>query len=319
MANLKELRGTRGNCVKIGMDTYELASDAWLTLCRYFDLPHDLLPQLGRSLGEFVLRCLNAGGRRARGAPEEVRFSYDDKGRILTLTPSHLMYVSNPEIVRVIEETIPADITSETLSARLSLTETAFDLDLYTEQSRIEPREGDILYGGVSVRHSQAGSFPTIVLGYIHRLVCKNGMTQRVCLAGKPARTKRSKAENAKEPVLNAIREQINGAFAQLQDRLDGIKQLTEHRLDVDELPEGLRRRWSINKEVAAEISKALHNDEFSRTYTEYDLVNALSRVETHSDQLAPRYQRYLSMAAGMFAQRHVHQCPQCGTWLSAD
>ncbi|MFC1635088.1 hypothetical protein ACFL5Z_09620 [Planctomycetota bacterium] len=315
-ANLKELQYAGGNCVKIGMDTYELASDAWRTLCRYSNVPHDLLPQLGRGLGQLVLRCLNANGRRAKGVPEEFRLSCDDKGQILTIAPSHLVRLTNPEITQIIEEIMPADIISETLYAKSHLTQTAFELNIYTEQLSVEPRKGDILYGGVSIRHSQAGIFPTVVLGYIHRLICTNGMTQRICLAGKPARTKRSKAQNSKEPVVNAIREQIQHAFVQLEDRLRGIKELTKHRLDISDLPESLRRRWSINKRVAAEIAVALNNDELGRTYTEYDLVNALSRVATHSRQLAQRYQRHLSLAAGMFAQHHIHQCPQCGTWL---
>jgi hypothetical protein len=135
-------------------------------------------------------------------------------------------------------------------------------------------------------------------------------------LGGKPARTKRCKAKNSKETVLLAIRGQIKHAWAQLEERLEGIKELMKHRLEVDQMPEGLRRRWSINKKVATEITIALQNDELGRTHTEYDLVNALSRVATHSRQLAPRYQRHLSLAAGMFAQRHIHQCPMCGSWL---
>ena len=317
--HLRELQYVGDHSLKIGMNTHDLVPEAWWTFCQYLDLPADLLPQLEKSLGNLVLKCVKAAGRRGKGASKDVRLTCDEDGRVLALTPSTLVCLSNDEVAQLIEQTIPADIMSETLCARLILAPTAFELDLYTQHSPAEPRPGDVLYGGVSIRHSQAGWFPTVVLGYIHRLVCTNGMTQRVCLAGKLARTRRANAEDKKGRVLKAMRDQIAGAFAQLQQRLEGIERLTEQRLNVNELPEPLRRRWSINRSVATEIAAALRNDELGRTYTEYDLVNALSRVATHSQQLAPRYRRHLALAAGMFAQRHIHQCPQCGTWLSGE
>jgi hypothetical protein len=317
--SLGDLRYSGGTRIGIGNDHYDCDEGAWTSLCSHFDLPPDLLPELGPQLGDIVFRCINADGRRSTNTPEEVRFACDGNGRILAVAPSNLVCLPNAEVVQVIETSLPRSILSETLCARLFLTPTAFELDLYTKRLPVEPRPGDILYGGVSIRHSQAGVFPTVVLGYIYRLVCTNGMTQRVCLAGKPARTKRSQAQNTQEPVVDAIREQIEGAFGQLESRLEGIRQLTEHRLDIDELPDALRRRWSINRQIAAQIAAALHSDELGRTFTEYDLVNALSRVATHNDQLALRYRRHLALAAGMFAQRHIHQCPQCGTWLHGD
>ena len=77
-----------------------------------------------------------------------------------------------------------------------------------------------------------------------------------------------------------------------------------------------VRDRSQISSE-ALSWSLLLGNDELERTYTEYDLVNALSRVVTHNKSLAPRYRRQLSLAAGTLAQRHIRQCPTCGTWLS--
>ena len=223
-APLREFQYAGGHSIKIGMDTHELAPEAWETFCQYLDLPVDLLPQLREHLGNLVLKCVRGADRRGKDAPEEIRLSCSEDGRVLALTPSTLVTLSNDEVVQLIEQTIPADIMSETLCARLFLTQTAFELDLYTRQLPVEPRPGDVLYGGVSIRHSQAGCSPTAVLGYIHRLVCTNGMTQRVCLDGKPARTKRPTSENARELVLTAMRDQIAGAFAQLQHRLDGIR-----------------------------------------------------------------------------------------------
>ena len=180
-----------------------------------------------------------------------------------------------------------------------------------------EPRPEDVLHGGITIRHSQVGQWPTVVLAYVHRLVCSNDLTQRVCLHGKPGRVRRAKAGNSPEPMLEAIRLQVGHAWEQIQDRLDGMHQLLERRYEADGLPEGLRRRWSIKRSLADQIAEELGSDELERTYTEYDLVNALSRVATHSDSLAPRYRRQLSLAAGTLAQRHIRQCPICGSWLT--
>ena len=205
--------------------------------------------------------------------------------------------------------------------AKLRLADTEFELICHTDCLTVEPRPGDVLHGGIRIRHSQAGASPTVVMSYIHRLVCSNGTMQRVCLQGKPSRTKRSKAGSSPKRILEAIKTQISQAWAQLDERLRGVKELLNHPMPVDQLPEGLRGRWSVNRTVAAEIAQALQDDELGRTGTEYDLVNAISRVATHSARLAPRYAAHLCLAAGMFAQRHIHQCPTCGSWLvgSAD
>ena len=314
---LKELQYAGDNCIKIGMDTYKLMPEAWSTLCRYLAIPQDLLEKLGAGLGNLVFRALNKVGSKAKGAPDQFRFSYNRKGQIISIAPAKLVNLSNDDIVALIKEAIPSKIISQTLYANLYLTETEFELDCYSEQMNVEPRPGDGLYGGISIRHSQTGTSPTVVLGYIQRLVCTNGMTQRVCIAGKPARTKRCKLKNPKEPVINAIRDQITHAWTQLDERLAGIKDLINHKLQMNDLPEILRRKWSLNKKVADEINNAIQHDELERTYSEYDLVNALSRVATHSKNLAPRYRKQLSLAAGMLAQRHIHQCPMCGSWLN--
>jgi hypothetical protein len=313
-AALPDLNYAGHNRIELGAATYELSSQPWLSLCKYLEIPENLLPKLGAGLGGLVLKCLK---KTSLTAPKKIRAAYNAEGRIVSITPANLVCLSNEDVADVIQKASPPDIISQTLSTKLLLTETEFELSCYTRQLTAEPKVGDILCGGISIRHSQTGQTPTVVLGYVHRLVCSNGMTQRVCLGGKPARTKRCKAKNSKQTVLAAVREQIRNAWSQLEERLEGIKQLTKHRLEVDQLPEALRRRWSINRSVAAEIAAALRNDELGRTYTEYDLVNALSRVATHSQRLAPRYRRHLALAAGMFAQRHIHQCPQCGTWLT--
>ena len=318
-AELPELKYAGGRSVKIGMDTYEFSSQAWSTLCSYFMIPHDLPGQLGKGLGGLVFKQLNNTKRRSSGAPENTRLAYNDKGQILSITPANLVCLSNSEIVPIIKSVLPSNIISQTLCARLEIAPTEFGLSYHTEQLSTEPRKGDVLYGGISIRHSQAGTIPTVVLSYIYRLVCENGMTQRVCLNGRQTRTRRCNTQNSKKAVQESVKEQITHAWSQLNERLEGIQELTKHKLDADKLPEALRRRWSINKKLADEIARALQSDELGRTYTEYDLVNALSRVATHSRNLAPRYRRHLSLAAGMFAQRHVHQCPMCGSWYSGE
>jgi hypothetical protein len=314
-SELSEIQYAGGHSMKIGMDTYEFSPQAWFTLCSYFRIPHDLPRFLGKGLGSMVFRQLNHTKRRACGAPENTRLAYDNKRQILSITPAKLVCLSNSEIVPVIKSVLPPNIMSQTLYARLEITPVEFELTYHTDQLSTEPRKGDVLYGGISIRHSQVGTMPTVVLSYIHRLVCENGMTQRVCLNGRPARTRRCNTTNSKRAVQESLKEQLIYGWSQLHNRLEGIKELTKHRLDADKLPETLRRRWSINKRLADEIARALQSDELGRTYTEYDLVNALSRVATHNRSLAPRYRHHLSLAAGMFAQRHVHQCPTCGNW----
>lgn len=300
-AGLHELQYAGGTGFKVGTDRYEFSPAAWGTACGYLAIPSDLLAQLGQGLGGLVVKCLHGAGRQARTAPAELRLAYDSEGKIVSVSPTKLACLFNREVIAAIQDVWPSHISSEMLSvADLHLSETEFELTCYTDQLTTEPRPGDVLCGGITIRHSQVGTSPTVVLSYVQRLVCSNGMTQRVCLQGRPSRTKRCKAENSSSRMLDAIRQQVRCAWDQLDERLEGMKKLLDHRLDGDELPEGLRRRWSINRRVAAEIARALESDELGRTFTEYDLVNALSRVATHSAGLVSRYRRHLSLAAGM-------------------
>jgi len=315
---LGQLRYAGGKRFEVGGRVHRFSDEAWESTCRHLALPSDLLPQLRQHLGSLVLKTLHGAGRKATGAPEKLRLARNENGEIASVAPATLATLPNQEIARAIRETLPAQIPSQTLSVScLSLSDAEFELSCHTQALTTEPCPGDVLHGGITIRHSQAGTAPTVVLGYIHRLVCSNGMTQRVCLAGRPSRTKRCKAGNSPARTLEAVKEQLRQAWAQLRERLDGMRELLKHRMDANGLPEGLRRRWSINREVAKSIAQALQSDELGRTGTEYDLVNALSRVATHNSQLAQRYSRHLSLAAGMFAQRHVHQCRMCGTWLA--
>ena len=316
-ADLREVFYGGGTSVRIDGDVHECAPPAWETLCSFLDVPADLLPQLREGPGGIIMRAIHGAGRRSRTAPENLRLAHDSQGRILAMTDADLAVLSNMEVITSIRQAWP-DISSETLSvSQLDLTDTEFELSCHTEQRAIEPRPGDVLHGGITIRHSQVGQWPTVVLAYIHRLVCSNGLTQRLCLHGRAGRVKRAKADNSPEPMLEAIRLQVSHAWEQVQGRLDGMHQLLEHRYEAEGLSEGLRRRWSIKRDLADQIAQALGNDELERTYTEYDLVNALSRVVTHNNSLAPRYRRQLSLAAGTLAQRHIRQCPTCGTWLS--
>jgi hypothetical protein len=313
---LNELRYAGNHSIEIGGAAADCTATAWAQFCAYIDLPLDLLSALPSGLAKIVVRHLQKAGRRARGAPEEIRISMNANGVIVGLTPANVECLTNADVVAALQAAWPSGIPSEMISVtELLIEDTHFELSFSTSRLSAEPRPGDIICGGITIRHSQASMMPTAILSYIHRLVCSNGLTQRICLQGGPSRTKRCQRDKGSEPVVEAIGRQFAAGWMQIADRLDGFKSLLDHPFDADMLPESLRRRWSINRRLAAEIAEALTLDELGRTYTEYDLVNALSRVATHSPQLAPRYRRHLSLAAGMFAQRHIHRCPTCGNW----
>lgn len=301
----------------------EFSAPAWRSACRCFDLPPDLLPQLGKGLGGLAFnKGVQAHGRRAPGTHERVRLALDQETEeVLALANDRLAFLPNTDVVNAIIEAWPSSIPPETVNvARFHLTSTEFSLDCCTDGLTTEPRAGDVLHGGISIRHSQAGTCPTTFLSFIRRCVCSNGMVQRICLQDRATRTRRCRSENLPTAMIASIKRQVKGAWDQLIERLETeMAELLNHRVDIRGLPEGLRRRWSISRTVAGEIARALDEDELGRTGTEFDLVNALSRVATHSRSLQPRYRRHLSLAAGMYAQRHVHRCPLCGSWFAED
>ena len=311
-ARLSDLRYEGDAWFRSRDERFEFSPAALDALCRSVRIPQDLLPELGADLGDQVLRRIHERGRRAAGARELVQLAVNHAGLVVSLAPAGLALLSNEAIVEAVEDAWPDKISAETVAAaQLFLDDTQFELSCYTKQLATEPKVGDILYGGITIQHSQTGIGPTVVLAYVHRRVCGNGMTSRICLGGKACRTRRS--HKGAEATLRAVKRQIVQAFYQLHERLDGVQKLLDHRLQVDELPHSLRRRWSINRRVAQQISDAIENDGL---VTEYELMNALSWVATHSNDLSIRHRRRLSLAAGMLAQRHIHRCSECGNWL---
>ena len=321
-AQLNEFRYEGDTSFSIDGCVLEFSPPAWNAACGRFAYPSNLLPQLGPGLGKLTFRVTQAKGRRAPKVSERVRLALcQETGRVLALTDDRLAALPNSDVVKAMMEAWPSAISSETIEvARFELTPTEFSLDCHTDRLRAEPRKGDVLHGGISIRHSQAGTCSTTILSYISRLACSNGMTQRICLQNRAARIRRCSSENSPDYMIASIKRQVKGAWAQLQERLEAeMAELLDHRIDIRGLPEDLRRRWSINRTVARNITRALDEDELGPTGTELDLVNALSRVATHSCELQPRYRRHLSLAAGMYAQRHIHRCPLCGSWFAEE
>ena len=319
-AKLSQFRYEGENSFSVDGRVLEFSAPAWRAACRRFVLHSDLLPQLGKGLGGLMFKGVQAHGRRAPGTHERVRLALDpEAAEVLALADDGLATLPNKDVVNAIMEAWPSSIPPETVNvAWFELTPTSFSLDCHTDRLTAEPRAGDVLHGGISIRHSQAGSFPTTVLSYISRLACSNGMTQRICLQDRAARTRRCRGNNSPDRMIASIKRHVKGALRQLEERLEAeMAELLNHRVDMRGLPEALRRRWSINRTVAQEIACAFDEDELGRTGTELDLVNALSRVATHSSELRPRYRRQLSLAAGMYAQRHIHRCPLCGSWFA--
>jgi len=138
-----------------------------------------------------------------------------------------------------------------------------------------------------------------------------------VCGEGKNLRVRRLASRRFDEvDMLNQIRRLLEEAWAQLQEKLDAVEGLLKRdKMSMDFLRQQ-RTRFSLNNGILAAIEHAVQEDELESTDSQYDVINAISRVATHDRDLTFRQRRTLSRMAGEFSQQTASKCNTCGQWI---
>src|ERR1043166_7440645 len=154
----------------------------------------------------------------------------------------------------------------------------------------------------------------TTVPTYVLRLVCENGMMHRDCVDHKRSpRTRRLNKNqgNARELQLNQIRRLAADAWRQVPEKLAAIRRLAEERVDATAVIDNFVRRSRLYSRSVIELLRRAWQIEGGEP-TAFGVLNALTRVATHSTDLSYRQRRMLAQLSGVFATRHTHICPRC-------
>ena len=227
----------------------------------------------------------------------------------------HLLYLSVSQALATVQEAVDADL--ELAGVRLGHTGARVQL-LAVNRSTREVTPGDVVRAGLEVSHSFVGEEATIVRGFVLRLVCRNGMTHRLCTAKKPARTRRLSRENpqAEELQLEQLRRLAGSEWAGLEARLDALQRTHDREIDVEQLLERWLSRARLSRMMRlARVAWQLRG---TGANTMWEAVNALTWVATHGDpdgetEVPDQARRTLAALGGVLAFQDHHLCPACG------
>jgi predicted DNA-binding transcriptional regulator AlpA len=189
---------------------------------------------------------------------------------------------------------------------------------LYTETIGHEPREGDLIYPGISLVHSSTGSHATQVATFIRRLVCRNGMTIRVCENEHKLRIRRLAQDGFDErDVLKQVRSMARKASTDFKVKLEAFGLLRDNKVaDPEAALRRIARRLHLKKKLSDQLLQAFYEDELGVDETAFGLVNALARVVTHSPDLGDVQRIDLMESVGTYTQSSIRQCRLCSSIL---
>ena len=311
---LSEIRVERDRLIA-GDKEFRLSDEGLRQLCKRFCAPAPYLNSLSSKLRASILQEHFAEGRFAdHKLTDKNSYIRSRGGDFLDLGRSDLFSLDNASVVQAVRDGLGDNATLEVQDFRLD--DEFFRLDVASPQIATEVRRGDVLHGGVHVTHSQRDGQATQVMPYIVRLVCENGLVQRECLGverGSTPRTRRLPADRpeAKEMQLAQIRKLVAKSLSGLGKKLEAIGQLQDKKVQVnDALDRFLRQAHLFSRALVKQLLKAWTEE--GSEQTAFGVLNALTRVATHSPDLAPWQRQRLSRLAGVYAGQDVHLCPHC-------
>jgi hypothetical protein len=297
-----------------GDRVFHLDSSGTRRLCRRLGAPNDYLFRLGRGMraqvlehhlrtGMFVDRKMTASNSRI----------IERNGIFVDLGRDDLHVLTCADVLQALKEGVGADATQLQVHA-LSVTDERIDVDLVSSRLSQDVRVGDAVRAGIHLEHSLLGEQATVVATFILRLVCRNGLVHRDCVNHKRSpRTRRleNNRSNARELQQDQIRRLAAGTWDHLFEKLEAIRRLQHEAVDAPAMLEQFVRRSRLYSHSVMEHLRTAWQTEGSEP-TRFGVLNALTRVATHSAELTVRQRRMLSQLAGIFANHRTHICPRC-------
>jgi hypothetical protein len=314
----KGIKMTEAGYLSTGKNEFPFTLDGLDQFARSADIPKQFIRRLPIDLRAIVFnQCFEmviADGK----LPRDIRINLNKDMQIVGFDDSSLLRISPVKLMEQICSSLPGGLTAGEIDvARFASSPKRIHLSCFSPEIISEPRPGDIINGGIDLIHYLAGDQGTQVFCYLRRLVCKNGAITHVCGENKHLRARRLHNGRFDEAdMLSQIHRLLKEAWAQLQEKLDAVKGLLEkERIPMDFLRQQ-RTKFSLNDRTLKAIERAIQEDEFGSTNSQYDVFSALSSVATHDENLSFRQQRTLSRMAGEFSQQTVHRCDKCGQWV---
>jgi hypothetical protein len=296
-----------------------IESEGWRRLCNQFGAPADyvrerLSPELRDSVMAFHLR---SGSAARSGLTDANSRILHRNGEFVALGRSDLHTLGGDAFLQAVTDGFEEDARTMEVQ-ELEVEDESIRLDIVVPSVANEVRRGDVIQAGVRLEHAYTGERATSVLAYFVRLLCTNGTVYRQCVGSRQtARTRRLDAarHDAEGLQVDQIRRLILTTRQGLAEKLEGIRRLTEERADEQQLEQFLRRARMHSGGLVNQLRQSWAAE--GSEQTAFGLFNALTRLATHGTELSGRQRAALARLAGIYANRHVHLCPNCFSILA--
>jgi len=263
--------------------------------------------------------------QESRCLPGQLKVSILD-GRVVGFVDAGLVTLSNAQVVEAIEEAtsqLPLHKAEVTLSGDIQAAAWQLKVIFPFQSVEIESQPGDIIRGGLIIKHSAAGLHGTQVRNFLHRLVCSNGSTVPICADNKQLRIRRRREDQfADQDVIEKLRLVVGQGVRELDAKLKAVAGLAEKKANAVEVLKQIALKYRVRKTVRDRLLSALQEDEFGpvdeSTTTMFDVWNAVTRVTSHDTKnlLRDGIRDRLNLFTGVYSQQSIHTCPTCNRIL---
>jgi len=313
-----DLALTENGKLSTGKNEYLLTAEGRQNLAQKSCSPVDFFCRLDTDVQAVLFNRLFKQQIDKCKLPIDLRIYLNQHNQFVGLDKPGLLRIRPIKLIELLENSLPKNFPPEKVGiGQANLLPTRIQISCFSPQITTEPREGDILNGGVDILHHTCGDVGTQVHCYLRRLVCENGSIAHLCGENRQLRARRlNNGRFDEDDMYEQISRLLQEAWTQVGEKLEAVKRLTEKERVSPEFLQQQRTRFSLNEGIISAIELAIRDDELGETGTQFDLFNAISRVATHRETLTFRQRRMLSRMAGEVSQQDAHRCESCGNWI---
>ena len=301
---------------------FDLVGDGFVRLCESVNAPSSYLAGLPSSLGtsalQFHIEQRDYCPPRLRDGQTAI---ISRGGRFLSMGRSDLLNLTGSEVVTAALEGVGESYADLEVSD-LRFNDESFTLEFISSREATEVRVGDVISSGLQVQHSRLGDHPTVILSFVYRLICRNGMVYRECTGAR--RTSRIRrlaggSDAAVEQQRHQIRRLSGERWTHAQRLLEPIRRSSQEPVakPLGVMERFLRSGRLFSRDLLQWLEEAWAAENSERTA--FGVLNALTRVATHEMRLSERQRRALAALAGIYARQSTHICPHCFSVLSTN
>jgi len=223
------------------------------------------------------------------------------------------------EILKALEASVPDDVEVEVFPGETISAPTPFGLDCTIIGGHVEKevRMGDVVSGGLMIKYPVRDDALPTVRFYVRRLVCSNGLIiTETTDPMKNVRMELRKWAYSREVVWDGMRRGFEDAWQMAAHSLEEMGALQDQPVPdpiraIGTMSQSLR----LSDELRDRVVSAYETDVLGRNPTRLGLLNAFTRVATHS-AATPAHRSRLNRAAESILKARADQCPACSAFF---